>query len=729
MKKETAFRSLVLFAFLSVFLAMSAQDKKESDVAEAQNRTVLENRIWNYDEVVYSTQGNISTSAEGYHFRGTRTIGEHEYSIFRDKDENEIALLREENRRVYLYCGEDDAEKGRFFHIIFPEDREDTSEALLYDFNLKEGDRFQCVGFDPLDATRGELLDAYITEVSEINVGGETFLCQQFRVDQPGFGEDKMYHYCAVEGVGNADGVLPFPQFGVYANHLSETYHFIRTLTDESGLVLFSRKDFPKDIAHYEPLPSSSKFNPEDTWEYRYAWWPKSEYGDESTTFYDVHKLEMKVVDEVSLDGKTYYRMSWNRKDTPEANDSHYFYLRVEDGAYYTYIPEEYCRGNNDVAPREYLLYDFNMEEGNEYEVPYMKVERYGSEGDMDIFYMPLETVRFHVSKNYTDEEGRRVLEMVCEGGGLFPYRMKVVEGIGPMVCGNIAMFFFSDRTGWEDWVPSIDFEALIDQEGDEIFISDQDRKVGFCKERDYTWVYAEFDKYGNVRYRKMGFNYLCNGSPSRPDVTIDYRRFGTLGVSNNPDGDWEKADFNRCYVREEDGKVWLYHTEGSLHVLYDVQAPRMESLIYDFGAADSEELTFYSPAGEKSAKIVTGLTEVGGEDKLSYTFEGSDGVKCVEGIGITKGGILPAVNTEFHRPASADDESFVGAVLVAVYDGEGNLIFRQDLPDAVEAISAPEGGFTAPEDRLYDLQGRELREPVPGQPYIKGGKVFVGTK
>ena len=46
-----------------------------------------------------------------------------------------------------------------------------------------------------------------------------------------------------------------------------------------------------------------------------------------------------------------------------------------------------------------------------------------------------------------------------------------------------------------------------------------------------------------------------------------------------------------------------------------------------------------------------------------------------------------------------------------------------------MEAISASEGGFTAPEDRLYDLQGRELREPVPGQPYIKGGKVFVETK
>ncbi|MDE7495268.1 MAG: hypothetical protein K2M67_00285, partial [Muribaculaceae bacterium] len=376
-------------------------------------------------------------------------------------------------------------------------------------------------------------------------------------------------------------------------------------------ILLFSLSIFAQDTER------DSKFNPEDTWEYRYAWWPKSEYGDDSTTFYDVHKLEMKVVDEVSLDGKTYYRMSWNRKDTPEVADYHCFYLRVEDGAYYTYIPEKYCGGNNDVVPGEYLLYDFNMEEGNEYEVPYMLGEIYWDERDIDNAFMG--KVRFHVSKKYADEDGRRVLEMKCEdvdgveGKGLLPYNLKIVEGIGPMRCGNLAMFMFPFTTGWYSGLPTVDFEALFERDGEEIYISDHDIEVGFCKERDYTWVYAEFDKYGNVSYRKMGFNYLLTDPLRTQNPTTSYRRFGTLGVSNNPDGDWEKADFNRCYVREEDGKVWLYHTEGSLHVLYDVQVPRLESLIYDFVAADGEELTFYSPKGWTSAKIATGFTEVGG--------------------------------------------------------------------------------------------------------------------
>ncbi|MBD5269035.1 MAG: hypothetical protein HDS43_00180 [Bacteroides sp.] len=472
-------------------------------------------------------------------------------------------------------------------------------------------------------------------------------------------------------------------------------------------------------------------FNPEDTWEYRYATWPESSYGDDSTRFYDVHKFEMKVVDDVILDSKTFYRLSWEEKDAPETNTCNNFYLREENGAYYTYVSEEYSEYKPEIETGEYLLYDFNMEKGEIYKAPFIMVFRIG--GTVNISYAPLGLAEVYVSEKYLDEEGRRVLELNCwewsdHGGGalLYPQNVKVVEGIGPMECGNIAMFIFSEIDGWYDRLPSIDFEVLIDRDGEEIYYSDFDKEVGFCKERDYTWIYAEFDKYGNVSYRKMGFNYLSrNTNPADPYGA--QRRFGTLGVSNDLNGDWDKVDFNRFYVREKDGKVYLFHSENSLFWL--AEAPRMESLIYDFGASDGEELTFYSPEGEKEAKISTGFTLVGGEYKLSYTFEGSDGVRCVEGIGITKGGILPAVNTEFHRPASADDESFVGAVLVAVYDGEGNLLFRQDLPDAADAISASEGGFIAPADRLYDLQGRELREAVPGQPYIKGGKVFVEAR
>lgn len=472
-----------------------------------------------------------------------------------------------------------------------------------------------------------------------------------------------------------------------------------------------------------------SKFNPEDTWMYRFAWWPESMYGDSPSAFYRVHKLEMKVVDEVEINNKLFYHLSWNVDGKYENIPSNGFYLREENGAYYNYFPQEYCDGYNKINPGEYLIYDFNMEVGKGYQVPFMTIDRSGGMGYLGHFYGSSGIAQLYVRKNYIDEFGRRVLELDCMDvskpgslTGLLPNSIKIVEGLGPMECGNIAMFIFPETHGCAERLPTVDFEASYYHDGEEKYVSDLDKKIGFIKERDYIWIYAEFDKYGNVGYRKMGFNYIVNSAPLEP---TPFRRFGTLGIGNTPDGNWEKTDFKPCYVREEDGKVFLFHSENSLYWLSS--APRLESLIYDFGAPDGEELTFYSPRGEKTAKIATGLTEVGGEEMLSYTFEGSDGVKCVEGIGITKGGILPAVNTEFHGQAWTD-ESYVGCVLIAVYDGDGNLIFRQDLPSEIETVNA-DNGFVAPSDRLFDLQGRELREPMPGQPYIKGGKIFVETK
>ena len=468
-----------------------------------------------------------------------------------------------------------------------------------------------------------------------------------------------------------------------------------------------------------------SKFNPEDTWMYRVAHMPDCYYGDELSTVFEEQLYEMKVIDEVELDGKKYYRLSWSIKGATEENHNRYFYLREENGAYYSYILDPvYSEDDSPYHPNvktgegEYLIYDFNMEFDDTYIAP---ICTYRDKDDLSIFKYQM--VKIYVFGKRTDNEGRRVLNIMCEQLNRYAPSfndiiLTIVEGFGPLSPGNIATVIVPEMLGMSTNPTDMHLESVTNTDGKEIYLSDLDIKAGFCEERNYTWVYAMFDKNGDARYHKMGFNYFP------PKST--YRRFGTLGVSKNPDGDWEKTDFNRYYVREENGKVWLYHTENSMHFLNGSYAPRLESLIYDFGVPDGEELTFYSPRGEKTAKIATGLTEVGGEDMLSYTFEGSDGVKCVEGIGITKGGILPAVNTEFHGQAWTD-ESYVGCVLIAVYDGDGNLIFRQDLPSEIETVNA-DNGFVAPSDRLFDLQGRELREPMPGQPYIKGGKIFVET-
>ena len=83
-------------------------------------------------------------------------------------------------------------------------------------------------------------------------------------------------------------------------------------------------------------------------------------------------------------------------------------------------------------------------------------------------------------------------------------------------------------------------------------------------------------------------------------------------------------------------------------------------------------------------------------------------------------------MNTRFRLPLSVGDETYCGAVLVAVYDKEGRLIYSQDLPDGIGEITDSDDGYVEPAHRIFDLQGRELRAPAPGQPYIRGGKVRI---
>ena len=486
---------------------------------------------------------------------------------------------------------------------------------------------------------------------------------------------------------------------------------------------------------HYFTVPAetTSWFNPDDTWEY--LWVKRPWIYDYYPDWVDADPIVFYSPDIVTREGKEYRRFVWNWKD--DRHPLHYpiesyFLLREEDGAYYAYIdpakddePEADESKKSGINPGEYLLYDFNMEVGTKYAAPVTNFLNENDGGALLPKYCYL--ADFIVTGKSVDHYGRRVLvikpydEWEVNPAGDY-LKINIVEGIGPIYndCLLTALHFRPQISGWKP-EPFYTLYNVRNEEGEEIFINPVQTAAGFLAEQDYQWVYGLFDSEGNVSYMRMGFNYLIE------DKGKAYRRFKVDALSDNPDKDWTPVNGAVYTVREEKGKIWLLHSANYLEL--GENSSVVESLIYDFVAADGEELTFYSPKGWTSAKIATGLTEVGGEDKLSYTFEGSDGVKCVEGIGITKGGILPAVNTEFHRPSSADDVSFVGAVLVAVYDGEGNLIFRQDLPDAVEAISASEGGFTAPADRLYDLQGRELSEPIPGQPYIRGGKVFVETK
>ena len=434
----------------------------------------------------------------------------------------------------------------------------------------------------------------------------------------------------------------------------------------------------------------------------------------------NLQPMNLRVIGNETIEGKDYSYMQLLLNQTGTPTSLSYFYLREEDGAWYTYIdPDKYSHPEMmPLEKGEYLLYDFNLEAGDTFDAPAFDFDFFKANGyediDPDFSYPGVGMCHFKVKSKTVDKSGRRVLTLSGERidytfVGFIPEEIKVVEGVGPLSDGTLAMYCFmlAPISGYS---ANIDFLEIQDDKSGIVYLNPDQRNAGFLDSRDYTWIYGVFDSEGGVSYRKMQFNYYWTREYYQSEEYTSFRRFGTVGVSDSADGPWERTPFiDYSYVREENGKVWNSAND----------------LLYDFNVTDCSTLTIYTTGGYVTAGITKGLTEVGGEEKLSYTFEGSDGVTCVEGIGITKGGILPAVNTEFDREAYG---SFSNAVLVAVYDGDGNLIFRQDLPSEIKAIDS-DNGFIAPAERIYDLQGRELREPVPDQPYIKGGKIFVETK
>ena len=70
--------------------------------------------------------------------------------------------------------------------------------------------------------------------------------------------------------------------------------------------------------------------------------------------------------------------------------------------------------------------------------------------------------------------------------------------------------------------------------------------------------------------------------------------------------------------------------------------------------------------------------------------------------------------------------------VLNNVTDAEGNVIFSAaDFDAPAYSAGMPEVGFDmgrtqAKDDKKYDLNGREIRNPLPGTVYIQNGEKHV---
>ena len=125
-------------------------------------------------------------------------------------------------------------------------------------------------------------------------------------------------------------------------------------------------------------------------------------------------------------------------------------------------------------------------------------------------------------------------------------------------------------------------------------------------------------------------------------------------------------------------------------------------------------------PARNVVAEI--GTVDVNGVDSKYYLLKYMDSRDIIiEGIGPAQSSLVrPEVEREM---TMAGQREFLNGV----YDGEGNKIFGKweysvpanaGISDVIAPVNL--------DRKMYDLMGREIKEPAPGTVYIQGGRKLI---
>ena len=230
----------------------------------------------------------------------------HKCYIVNPYSKNEcIAYLREEDKKVYLLS----FDRNEVFQYSTK-----GQEMLIYDFNLNEGDSYSV-------EIEGYVYDFIVAKVEYENVDGE--LRKTFEI----FDKETNSHYAITEGIGVV-GVLG----GFFC------FPYAPMLTGK-GNPLYIGQEFYE----YTPLVREGA-----EWGYF--------IGD---TAEDVNFYRLRLSGEEEINGNI-YKKCWCYTDCEfdESTAVLYGYLREEDKRVYVLYQN---------AGSEYLLYDFNLQEGDQY--------------------------------------------------------------------------------------------------------------------------------------------------------------------------------------------------------------------------------------------------------------------------------------------------------------------------------------------------------------------------
>ena len=233
--------------------------------------------------------------------------------------------------------------------------------------------------------------------------------------------------------------------------------------------------------------------------------------------------------------------------------------------------------------------------------------------------------------------------------------------------------------------------------------------------------------------FRKASYNYNMDGQPYIFDIDIEY---------NHPEG----------YLREEDGKVYtliikygsdsedpfvdLYTANDDDPKSYEIE----ERLIYDFTCKEGESY--------KGLHIESGIVE-----EMEYTVKSVDYVvidgeehkrlwispeteiwvnpviePIIEGVGIGNQGCLTTMNFIFISTCPCTHHIFN-----RLLSTNGNMLYYNhydytNFPYAdfsgIDHLTAHSRETDTPS---YDMMGRRISSPAPGQLYIRDGKKYIG--
>ena len=201
--------------------------------------------------------------------------------------------------------------------------------------------------------------------------------------------------------------------------------------------------------------------------------------------------------------------------------------------------------------------------------------------------------------------------------------------------------------------------------------------------------------------------------------------------------------------LREEDRRIYRYaglvayengytRSDGQYgdpkeYMLYDFNMKRMDKYpsCLDGGWRDADNVIFQSlPSVETTITVFeSGESQLGNQTVSSLSLSAGNepvGYTVYETVGPVESGTIG--DFIIYNSVNSVSDGDYGIHLIRFHsleDTDGNVLVRiNDIPAGADQIDmAPE---EAGDGKIYDLMGREIRDPQPGTVYICNGKKYV---